>query len=117
LRQSHGASVSAVRHGLCVNTSMGFTPLAGLMMGTRSGSIASGILMYPLRQNGLDADQLDHTLNDASGLLGVSGTSSDMRQVLAADVAVPASTSRILVIATREDMTIVREIQRLLSRS
>ena len=87
------------------------------MMGPRSGSIASGILVYPLRQNGLDAGQLDHALNDASGLLGVSGVSSDMRQVLAADVAVPASTGRILVIATREAMTIVHETQRVLSRS
>ena len=89
MRQSHGASVSAVRHGLCVDTSMGLTPLEGLMMGHRSGSIASGILVYPLRQNGLDAGQLD----------------------------VPASTGRILVIATREAMIIVRETQRVLSRS
>src|SRR5436309_11664460 len=80
----NGASVSAVRHGVCVDTSMGFTPLEGLMMGTRSGSIDPGILIYLLRQKGLDADQLDHALNYDSGLLGVSGFSSDMRQVLAA---------------------------------
>jgi acetate kinase len=188
----NGASVSAVRHGICVDTSMGFTPLEGLMMGTRCGSIDPGILVYLLREKGLDADQLDHALNYESGLLGVSGVSSDLRQVLAAlphnpdarlavnvyvhrirqtvgamaatlggvdalvftagvgehaavirarvcenlgylglaldhtandtcqpdaDVASPASTSRILVIATREDVTIVREIRRLLSRS
>jgi acetate kinase len=188
----NGASVSAVHHGICVDTSMGFTPLEGLMMGTRSGSIDPGILVYLLRQKGLDADQLDHALNYASGLLGVSRVSSDMRQVLAAmpqqadarlavevyvhrirqtvgamaatlggvdalvftagvgehaavirarvcenlgylgltldhvaneacqpdaDVAVPASTGRILVIATREDVTIIRELRRLLTSS
>ena len=188
----NGASVSAVRHGLCVDTSMGFTPLEGLMMGTRSGTIDPGILVYLLRQKDLDADQLDHALNYESGLLGVSGVSSDMRQVLAAaphhaearlaidvyvhrirqtvgamaatlggvdalvftagvgehaaeirawvcenlgylglaldrtannvcqpdaDVALPASNGRILVIATREDVTIVRETRQLLTRS
>jgi acetate kinase len=181
-----------VHHGICVDTSMGFTPLEGLMMGTRSGSIDPGILVYLLRQKGLDADQLDHALNYESGLLGVSGISSDMRHVLAAvpqqadarlavdvyvhrirqtvgamaatlggvdalvftagvgehaavireqvcdnlgylglaldrtandvcqpdaDIALPASTGRILVIATREDVTIVRETRRLLSHS
>jgi acetate kinase len=188
----NGASVSAVHHGLCVDTSMGFTPLEGLMMGTRSGSIDPGILVYLLRQHGLDAEQLDQALNYASGLLGVSGVSSDMRQVLAAmpqqadarlavavyvhrlrqtvgamaatlggvealvftagvgehaavirarvceplgylgltldhaanaacqadaDIAVPASPGRILVIATREDVTIVRETRRVLTRA
>jgi acetate kinase len=188
----NGASVSAVRHGLCVDTSMGFTPLEGLMMGTRSGTIDPGILVYLLRHKDLDADQLDHALNYESGLLGVSGASSDMRQVLAAaphhadarlaidvyvhrirqtvgamaatlggvdalvftagvgehaaeiraqvcenlgylalaldrtandvcqpdaDVALPTSPGRILVIATREDVTIVRETRRLLAHS
>jgi acetate kinase len=188
----NGASVSAVHHGICVDTSMGFTPLEGLMMGTRSGSIDPGILIYLLREKGLDADQLDHALNYESGLLGVSGFSSDMRQVLAAmpqqadarlavdvyvhrirhtvgamaatlggvdalvftagvgehaaairalvcenlgylgleldrtandvcqpddDIALPASTGRILVITTREDVTIVRETRRLLTRA
>ena len=56
------------------------------MLGTRSGSIDPGIFVYLLRQKGLDADQLDHALNYESGLLGVSGVSSDMRQVLAIDV-------------------------------
>jgi acetate kinase len=57
---------------------MGFTPMAGLMMGTRSGSVAPDILVYLLRQNGLDTDQLHHALNDESGLLGASGMSSDV---------------------------------------
>jgi len=188
----NGASVSAVHHGICVDTSMGFTPLEGLMMGTRSGSIDPGILVYLLREKGLDADQLDHALNYESGLLGVSGISSDMRQLLAAmpqqadarlavdvyvhrirqtvgamaatlggvdalvftagvgehaaairaqvcenlgylglsldrtandvcqpdaDIALSASTGRILVIATREDVTIVRETRRVLTSS
>jgi acetate kinase len=186
----NGASVSAVHHGVCVDTSMGFTPLDGLMMGTRSGSIDPGILVYVLRRKGLDADQLDHALNHESGLLGVSGISSDLRQVLAAaardpdarlaidvyvhrirqtigamaatlggvdalvftagvgehsaeiraqvaaglghlglaldptandaarpdlDIATPSSPGRILVIATREDVTIVREARRVLN--
>ena len=78
----NGASVSAVRNGLCVDTSMGFTPLEGLMMGTRSGTVDPGMLVYLLRHKGLDVNELDHALNYQSGLLGVSGVSSDMRQVL-----------------------------------
>ena len=78
----NGASVSAVREGVCVDTSMGFTPLEGLMMGTRSGSVDPGMLIYLLQHKGLDAHQLDEALNHQSGLLGVSGFSSDMRQVL-----------------------------------
>jgi acetate kinase len=80
----NGASVSAVRDGICVDTSMGFTPLEGLMMGTRSGTVDPGMLVYLLRRKGLTAERLDHALNYESGLLGVSGVSSDMRQVLAA---------------------------------
>jgi acetate kinase len=80
----NGASVAAVRDGVCVDTSMGFTPLAGLMMGTRCGSIDPGILLYLLRRKGLDAEELDDALHHASGLLGISGISSDMRDVLAA---------------------------------
>lgn len=186
----NGASVSAVRGGVCVDTSMGFTPLEGLMMGTRSGSVDPGILIYLMRKRGLNAEQLDHALNHESGLLGVSGVSSDMREVLDArerkpaarlavdlyvhrvrqtigamaaslggvdalvftagigkhspeirrlvcaglgymgleldpdananrspdaDVAADASPARVLIIATREDLTIVRETLRLLS--
>jgi acetate kinase len=185
----NGASVSAVRDGVCVDTSMGFTPLEGLMMGTRSGTVDPGMLIYLLRQKGLDVEGIDRALNHESGLLGVSGVSSDMRQVLAAapqnpdarlaieiyvhriqqtigalaatlggvdslvftagvgenspeirervceklgflgldldrnanrerrpdaDIAAPASPGRILVIATREDLTIVRETRRVI---
>jgi acetate kinase len=185
----NGASVSAVRDGVCVDTSMGFTPLEGLMMGTRSGTVDPGILVYLLRHKGLDVNALDKALNYESGLLGISGVSSDMRQVLSelshnpdaqlavdvyahrirqtigamaatlggidalvftagvgeraveirkrvcenlnylgleldrranetckpdADIATRASTARILVIATREDLTIMRETRRLI---
>jgi acetate kinase len=78
----NGASVSAVRDGICVDTSMGFTPLEGVVMGTRSGSLDPGVLLYLLRRKGLTVEQLDYTLNHESGLLGVSGISSDMRQIL-----------------------------------
>jgi acetate kinase len=188
----HGASVSAVRGGVCVDTSMGFTPLEGLMMGTRSGTVDPGLLICVLRQKGLDADALDRALNAESGLLGVSGVSADMRQVLAAaaqnpdarlaidvyvhrvrqsigamaatlggvdalvftagvgensprirafvcentgylgllldpaanetcrpdaDISRPDSAARVLVIATREDLTILRETRRVLALS
>jgi len=184
----NGASVSAVRDGVCVDTSMGFTPLEGLMMATRSGTVDPGILIYLLRHKGLDAEALDNALNNESGLLGISGRSSDLRQILSelphnpdaklavdvyvhrivqtigamaatlggidalvftagvgersaeirkrvceklkylgleldpaaneickpdADIATRASTARVLVIATREDLTIMRETRRL----
>jgi acetate kinase len=188
----NGASVSAVCNGICVDTSMGFTPLEGLMMGTRSGTVDPGMLVYLLRHKGLDVNELDHALNYESGLLGLSGFSSDMREVLSklpdnpdarlaievyahrirqtvgamattlggvdalvftagvgehapeirervcenlnylgldldrtanesckpdADVAMPASAARILVIATREDLTIMRETRQLVGSS
>ena len=184
----NGASVSAVCDGICVDTSMGFTPLEGLMMATRSGTVDPGILIYLLRHKGLDVNALDHALNYESGLLGISGTSSDLRQLLSqlphnpdaklavdvyvhrivqtigamaatlggidalvftagvgeraleirkrvceklnylgleldrtanetcqpdADIGTPSSRVRILVIATREDLTIMRETRRL----
>ncbi len=63
---------------------MGFTPLEGLMMGTRSGSVDPGLLLYVLRRRGVSPEELDEVLNHRSGLLGVSGISNDMRSVLAA---------------------------------
>src|SRR5579883_1007218 len=83
----NGCSVTAVRDGKSVDTSMGFTPLEGLMMGTRSGSVDPGILIYLLREHGYSADQFDQFLNKQSGLLGISGVSSDMREVMAARAA------------------------------
>jgi acetate kinase len=78
----HGCSASAVRDGRCVDTTMGFTPLEGLMMGTRSGSIDPSIVLHVQQHHGLSADQVETALNHESGLLGVSGVSADMRQVL-----------------------------------
>ena len=188
----NGASMSAVRDGVCVDTSMGFTPLDGLVMGTRSGSVDPGILVYALQRKGLDGKALDNALNYESGLLGLSGISSDMRQILSklphnadarlavevyvhrfrqtvgamaatlggvdalvftagvgersqeirkrvcenlgylgleldrkanetckpdADIATPRSSARILVVATREDLTIMRDTWRLVAAS
>lgn len=80
----HGCSAAAVLHGRSVDTTMGFTPLDGLMMATRSGSVDPGILTHVQRRHGLGADEIDDALNEASGLFGVSGISGDMREVLAA---------------------------------
>lgn len=77
----NGCSATAVRDGKAVATTMGFTPLEGLMMGTRSGSIDPGILVYLARRKGFTADDIDDALNRQSGLLGVSGLSADFREV------------------------------------
>ncbi|TWU05182.1 Acetate kinase [Symmachiella macrocystis] len=189
----HGCSAAAVQGGRCLDTTMGFTPLDGLMMATRSGSIDPGILEYVQNNHGLSAEQVGHSLNHDSGLLGVSEISGDLRQLeeaandghelaqLAigiyvhrirqaigaltvtlggidaliftagvgenssgirrlicsdleclgleldteantacqpdADIATKSSRGRILVIATREDLTMVREIQAIIDLS
>lgn len=80
----NGCSLAAIDGGRSVDTTMGFTPLDGLMMGTRSGSIDPGILTYLIRQNQVSGQELDDLLNEKSGLLGISGLSSDMREILGA---------------------------------
>jgi acetate kinase len=80
----NGCSLAAIRNGKSVDTTMGFTPLEGLMMGTRSGSVDPGILTYLMRQQHLSGEQLDDLLNQQSGLLGISGISGDMRKILQA---------------------------------
>lgn len=80
----NGGSITAVNHGKSIDTTMGFTPLEGLMMGTRSGSIDPAILTYIMRREGISFDEMDAVLNRESGVLGVSGLSADMRDVLAA---------------------------------
>jgi acetate kinase len=75
----NGASLAAVRDGKSVDTTMGFTPTGGFMMGTRSGDLDPGLILYLLREKGYDAKQLDAAVNRAAGLLGVSALSSDMR--------------------------------------
>ena len=76
----NGCSLAAIREGRSVDTTMGFTPLEGLMMGTRSGSVDPGILTYLMRQRHFLDEKLDDVLNKKSGLLGISGISGDMRE-------------------------------------
>ncbi len=80
----NGSSVTAIDGGKSVDTSMGFTPLAGLPMGTRSGDIDAGILEYLMHKHGYDIDTMLNILNKKSGVLGVSGVSSDFRDLEAA---------------------------------
>src|SRR5579871_5167801 len=77
-----GCSLAAIEYGKSIDTTMGFTPLDGLMMGTRSGSIDPGIIFHLLRQGTYSVEELENVLNHSSGLLGVSGVSNDMRRVL-----------------------------------
>ena len=79
----NGCSLAAIQEGHSIDTTMGFTPLEGLMMGTRSGSVDPGILTYLMRQGRLQAQEIDDVLNKESGLLGISGISGDMREILA----------------------------------
>ena len=77
----NGASVSAIKGGKCIDTSMGFTPLEGLVMGTRSGDIDPAITNFIANKEGLDAAGIDNMLNKKSGVLGISGVSSDFRDI------------------------------------
>jgi acetate kinase len=79
----NGASVCAIRDGLSIDTSMGMTPLKGLVMGTRSGDIDPGLLMYLMTSERMTVHELDDLLNRHSGLLGLSGKSSDVRELQA----------------------------------
>lgn len=80
----NGASITAVKDGRSVDTSMGLTPTGGVIMGTRSGDLDPGILLYLARQRGLNPDQLERMVDHESGLLGISGVSGDMRKLHAA---------------------------------
>ncbi len=80
----NGCSLAAIQNGISIDTTMGFTPLEGLMMGSRSGTVDPGILIYLMREQGYDADRLDALLNQQSGLKGLSGISHDLRAVEAA---------------------------------
>ena len=77
----NGSSVTAIDHGKSVDTSMGFTPLAGLPMGTRSGDIDAGIMEYLMKKYNMDISEMLNILNKKSGVLGVSGVSSDFRDL------------------------------------
>lgn len=77
----NGSSLAAVKDGLCVDTSMGFTPLEGLVMGTRSGDIDPAVIEYIMDKSGMDIHQMLNYLNKKSGVLGISGVSSDFRDL------------------------------------
>ena len=77
----NGASITAIADGISVDTSMGLTPTEGLMMGTRSGDVDPGALVYLMQRYGLDADGLQKLVNKQSGVLGITGISSDMRDI------------------------------------
>jgi acetate kinase len=77
----NGSSITAVKHGKSIDTSMGFTPMEGLVMGTRSGDIDPGVIFFLQRQFSMSFEQVEDVLNRKSGILGVSGISNDMREV------------------------------------
>lgn len=83
----NGGSVAAVKFGKCMDTSMGLTPLEGVMMGTRSGDIDGGAVSFIEKKLGLDADGISNLLNKKSGVYGITGISSDMREIEAAEKA------------------------------
>lgn len=80
----NGCSLAAIKNGVCIDTTMGFSPLEGLMMGTRCGSIDPQIPLYMIQEYGLDADAVNEILNKESGLKGVSGVSADLRTIVKA---------------------------------
>lgn len=80
----NGCSLAAIKNGICLDTTMGFSPLEGLMMGTRCGSIDPQIIIYLMQKYSLDINEIDKILNKESGLKGVSGISADLRTILAA---------------------------------
>lgn len=80
----NGCSMAAVNHGISMDTTMGFTPLEGLLMGTRSGDLDPSLILYIMGKEGLTLGEASTLLNKHSGLIGISGESSDMREILAA---------------------------------
>lgn len=78
----HGASMAAISDGRCVYTTMGFTPVSGLVMSTRCGDIDPGVVLHLIKEKGLSVDELNHILNHRSGLLGISGLTDDIRRLL-----------------------------------
>ena len=80
----NGSSLACVKNGKCVDTSMGLTPLAGVIMGTRCGDIDPALVVYIMKKKGMTPDEIDNLMNKKSGLLGFSGVGSDMRDIEAA---------------------------------
>jgi acetate kinase len=87
----NGASMAAIRDGRPVDTTMGFTPAGGLMMGTRAGDLDPGVMLFLMEQGGLNPAQVRELINARSGLLGVSGSTSDMRELTARSASDPAA--------------------------
>jgi acetate kinase len=81
----NGASCAAVKHGVCIDTSMGFTPLDGLIMGTRSGGVDPAVITFISEKEGITADEVINILNKKSGVAGISGVSSDFRDLAEAE--------------------------------
>ena len=77
----NGGSLAAVKNGKCIDTSMGFTPNAGIIMGSRSGDIDASLIPYVMKKTGMSINEIDNALNKKSGLLGISGISSDSRDI------------------------------------
>jgi acetate kinase len=92
-----GASLAAVRDGRCIDTSMGFTPTAGLVMGTRSGDLDPGLMSYLALTDGMNAMQFQTMINHESGLLGISETSADVRDLLAREPSDPRAAEALAV--------------------
>ena len=97
LQLGNGCSATAIDRGRSVDTSMGFTPLEGLVMGTRSGDLDPAVVWHLVRREGLSVDEIERLLNERSGLLGVSGVSHDMRDVLKAAEGKPDSRAALAV--------------------
>jgi acetate kinase len=91
----NGASMAAVRGGQSVDTTMGFTPTGGLVMGTRTGDLDPGVLLYLLQTRGMPAEQVNDLVNRQAGLLGVSGISADMRDLLEREAHDPAAAAAV----------------------
>jgi acetate kinase len=91
----NGASMGAFREGASRDTTMGFTPAGGLVMSTRSGDLDPGVIVYLLRNKGLNADELNRMINTRSGLAGLSGTSADMRELLSRERDDPRAASAV----------------------
>ncbi len=77
----NGSSIAAIQNGQCIDTSMGFTPLAGLVMGTRCGNIDPAIIPFLMKKENMTIDEVDNYINKKSGVLGISGVSSDFRDI------------------------------------
>lgn len=92
-----GSSLAAVQNGVCVDTTMGFTPTGGLVMGTRTGDLDPGVLVHLLRSENLTAEQLDALVNRQSGLRGLSETSADIRELLANEATDPRAAEAVAV--------------------